>query len=61
MVSEYPMFSLKFKSFSWEENKWVYYLIGIGIVSVILLDFMGISVTIVGYIALSYFKNVKGK
>jgi CDP-diacylglycerol--serine O-phosphatidyltransferase len=57
MVSELPMFSLKFKSYSFEKNQWAYLLIGIAIVSTILFQFFGISLTIVCYILLSLLKS----
>jgi len=57
MVSEFPMFSLKFKSYSWENNQWAYLLIGIAILLTILFHFFGISLTIIGYILLSFIKT----
>ena len=57
MVSELPMFSLKFKNYSWEDNQWVYLLIVIAVISTILLGFAGISLTIVSYIVLSFIKT----
>ena len=61
MISEIPMFSLKFKSYSLEKNQWAYHLIGIAVVLTILLHFLGISLTIVSYILLSVIKYVKEK
>jgi CDP-diacylglycerol--serine O-phosphatidyltransferase len=61
MISELPLFSLKFKSYSWEKNQWAYLLIGIGIVLIALFQFFGISLTIVCYIILSVIKNGKEK
>ena len=57
MLSEIPMFSLKFKSYSWEQNQWAYLLIGIAVALTILLGFLGISLTIVCYILLSLIKT----
>jgi CDP-diacylglycerol--serine O-phosphatidyltransferase len=56
MISELPMFSLKFKSYSWEKNQWAYLLIGSALVLTILLHFLGISLTIICYILLSLLK-----
>jgi CDP-diacylglycerol--serine O-phosphatidyltransferase len=58
MVSEFPMFSLKFKSYSWEQNQWAYLLIGIAVVMTILLGFFGVSLTVICYIILSLIKTV---
>jgi len=58
MVSEVQMFSLKFKSYSWEKNQWAYLLIGIAIVLTISFRFFGISLTIISYIILSLIKTL---
>ncbi len=59
LVSEIPMFSLKFKNLSWKDNKLTFiFLIG----AVLLLIFLGISgfaATIVWYILLSLFARKK--
>jgi CDP-diacylglycerol--serine O-phosphatidyltransferase len=57
MVSELSIFSLKFKSYSWEKNQWAYLLIGIAIILITLFQFFGISLTIVCYILLSLIKT----
>ncbi|GHT67428.1 CDP-diacylglycerol--serine O-phosphatidyltransferase [Bacteroidia bacterium] len=57
MISELSMFSLKFKSYSWEKNQWAYLLIGIAIVLTVLFHFLGISLTIICYILLSLLKT----
>jgi len=61
MISEFPMFSLKFKSYSWKKNQWAYLLIGIAVALTVWFRFFGISLTIVCYILLSVFKNAKEK
>ncbi|MDR0769514.1 MAG: CDP-diacylglycerol--serine O-phosphatidyltransferase [Dysgonamonadaceae bacterium] len=53
MASELPMFSLKFKGYSWVKNQWSYLLIGIAVVLIIWFRMLGISFTIVFYIILS--------
>ena len=59
LVSEIPMFSLKFKNLSWKDNKLTFiFLLG----AVLLLIFLGISgfaATIVWYILLSLFARKK--
>jgi CDP-diacylglycerol--serine O-phosphatidyltransferase len=61
MTSEIPMFSLKFKNFSWEHNQWAYLIIGIAVALTVLFGLSGISLTIVCYILLSVIKNAKEK
>lgn len=53
MVSEIRLFSLKFKSFSWNANKIKYLFIASGIVLFILFQFVAIPLLILLYIALS--------
>lgn len=50
MISELPLFPLKFKSYSWEKNRWAYLIIGIGVILTILFQLFGISLTIICYI-----------
>ncbi|MDR0428083.1 MAG: CDP-diacylglycerol--serine O-phosphatidyltransferase [Dysgonamonadaceae bacterium] len=62
MVSEIPMFSLKFKNFGWKDNKWSYSLILFSIVIIILFSalkmfLLSISLIIIGFIILSFIKN----
>lgn len=53
LVSEIPMFSLKFKSFGVKENVSRYLLILIGGVSLVLFGIGGIAFTVLGYILFS--------
>ena len=57
MVSELPMFSLKFKGYSLKKNQWAYLLIGIAAVLIICFRLRGVSLTIVSYIILSLIKT----
>jgi CDP-diacylglycerol--serine O-phosphatidyltransferase len=57
MVSELPMFSLKFKNYSWEKNQWAYLLIGASILLIICFHFLGVSLAIICYILLSILKT----
>jgi CDP-diacylglycerol--serine O-phosphatidyltransferase len=57
MVSELPLFSLKFKGYSWKKNQWAYLIIGIGIILTSLFQFFGISLTIICYVLLSVIKK----
>jgi CDP-diacylglycerol--serine O-phosphatidyltransferase len=61
MVSELPMFSLKFKNLRWEDNRWPFLLIGISAVilavfSALGMALLGVSVIILTYIILSVIK-----
>ncbi len=58
LVSEIPMFSFKFKNFSWQDNKIRFIFMGITVVLLILLQFAAIPFVIAGYIALSIFNNM---
>ncbi|MFZ9505289.1 MAG: hypothetical protein ACO263_12055, partial [Cyclobacteriaceae bacterium] len=55
MTSEIPMPALKFKNFSWSENKLTYLLVLIGLILFILLQEAGIAATILFYIIISFF------
>jgi CDP-diacylglycerol--serine O-phosphatidyltransferase len=62
MISEIPMFSLKFKNLEWKANKWSFYLI---ILSIVLfgvffyweMPLLGINLIVIAYIILSLIKN----
>ena len=53
LVSEIPMFSLKFKQFGISGNISRYLLLVVGLVSIVILGIGGIAVTILGYILFS--------
>lgn len=53
LVSEIPMFSLKFKSFKFKENVMRYLLLLVGLVSVVIFGVGGVAFTILGYILFS--------
>jgi CDP-diacylglycerol--serine O-phosphatidyltransferase len=56
MVSELPMFSLKFKHYNWPGNQWAYSLIVLTIVLTALFQLFGICLSIISYILLSLTK-----
>jgi CDP-diacylglycerol--serine O-phosphatidyltransferase len=66
MISEIPMFSLKFKNLRWKENEYPFSLI---LISVLLISvcsyfhkyFTGVSLTIIAYIIMSLVKNAMKK
>jgi len=53
LIAELPLFSLKFKSFSWAENKTRYIFLIISIVALILLFYSAIPIIIILYILIS--------
>jgi CDP-diacylglycerol--serine O-phosphatidyltransferase len=64
MVSEIPMFSLKFKNLKWEDNQWPFSLILIAVCVFALFFYLGmpvlsISVIILIYIIMSLIKSYK--
>ena len=61
MVSELPMFSLKFKNLKWKDNRWPFVLIGISVVVMAVFAalgtaLLGVSMIILVYIILSVIK-----
>ncbi|MDR2806023.1 MAG: CDP-diacylglycerol--serine O-phosphatidyltransferase [Dysgonamonadaceae bacterium] len=66
MVSELPMFSLKFKNFKWADNRWPFMLIGLSVIVMILftalgMALLGVSVIILIYILMAILKTVVEK
>lgn len=61
LVAEFPMFSLKFKSLKFQENKMRYVFLGISVVLIAILHFIAIPVIILIYILLSGVNNLRGR
>jgi len=59
MVSELPMFSLKFTHFGWVGNQYPYIMILIGLFLTVFFHLFGISLAIVCYIILSFVRHLK--
>ena len=57
LVAELPLLALKFKNFSWAENKLKYIFLAISVVLVIFLKFVAIPLVIVLYILVSLFNR----
>lgn len=57
LVAELPLLALKFKSFSWAENKLKYIFLITSVVLVILFKFVAIPLIILLYILISLFKK----
>lgn len=53
LVSELPLFALKFKSFGWKGNRTKFIFLGISVLLLILIKFMGIPIIIILYIIMS--------
>ena len=60
LVAEIPMFSLKFKSFSWKENRYQYILLGSSIFLICIFLYVAIPIIILLYIFLSLVRNLSG-
>lgn len=58
LVSELPLFALKFKHFKWKENEIRFVFLGLSLVMLITLQFVGIPLIIIMYILLSVINNV---
>jgi CDP-diacylglycerol--serine O-phosphatidyltransferase len=61
LVSEIPMFSLKFKSFDLRGNVMKYVLLLVGLISILLLGIGGIAITILGYLLFSIGSRILNK
>lgn len=59
MVSEFPMFSLKFKNFSWKDNRVRFIFVTISIALILALNIYGIAASIVSFILISVFLRIK--
>jgi len=59
MNAEIPLFSLKFKDYSWTNNKIKYIFIVLTLLLVILLQYVAIPLVIILYVMLSVFDNRK--
>jgi len=61
MVSELPMFSLKFKHYKWRGNEWSYALVILSLILFFAFKMVGISFAIVCYILLSLIRYYRLK
>lgn len=59
LVSEIPLFALKFKSFSWAANKAQYILLATGIILIASLQYLAIPLLIIFYLILSLINKPK--
>lgn len=61
LISELPLFALKFKHFKWKDNEIRFVFLGLSLVMLITLRFVGIPLIIIMYILLSVISNVTNK
>lgn len=61
LIAELPLFALKFKNFSWADNKIRYGFLIISVILLILFQFIAIPFIIFLYIILSIFNNMMNK
>lgn len=59
LVSELPMFSLKFKNLSWKDNKIQFIFLSISAVLILAFHIYGIAAAIVSFILISVFLKLK--
>ena len=58
LVSELPLFSLKFKSYGWKNNQTRYLFVIISAIILIIFHWAGLSLVILVYVILSIFTNI---
>lgn len=61
LVSELPLFALKFKHFKWTGNEIRFVFLGLSLLMLITLQFVGIPLIILVYILLSIINNIVSK
>jgi CDP-diacylglycerol---serine O-phosphatidyltransferase len=57
LVTEIPLIALKFKEYSWKNNRIRYILIGLSLILIVLLSFRAIPVILILYLGLSMVEN----
>jgi CDP-diacylglycerol---serine O-phosphatidyltransferase len=58
LVSEFPLFSLKFKNFSWKDNWLKYVFLLLAVLFIAIFNFAGIALTVIAYLVLSFLNNI---
>lgn len=61
LIAPLPLFALKFKNFSWVDNKVRYIFLAFALVLLVVFQFAGISLIIILYIILSVINNIISK
>ncbi len=58
LVAEIPLFSLKFKNFTWKQNRYQYILLSSSVILFLIFFYVAIPVIVLLYIFLSVIRNV---
>lgn len=58
LITEIPLFALKFKHFKWKDNEIRYVFLGMSLLLLITLQFIGIPLIIILYVAMSLINNI---
>jgi len=58
LISEIPLFALKFKSFKWKGNEIRYSFLGVAVIMIVLLKYIALPLVIVLYVLLSIANNL---
>lgn len=61
LVSELPMFSLKFKNLTWRDNQTRFIFLGLSIILISTLGIYGITASIATFILISLIQKIKGQ
>ncbi len=61
LISEIPLFALKFKHFKWKDNEIRFVFLGLSLLLIITLQFVGVPLIIMMYILLSIISNIQTK
>ena len=61
LVAPLPLFALKFKNFSWTDNKVRYIFLALALALLIVFQFVGIPLIIILYIVFSVINNIATK
>ncbi len=61
LISEIPLFALKFKNFSWADNKIKYIFLILSVILLVVLQFVAIPLIIFLYIIMSIMNNTQSK
>ena len=61
LVSEIPMFSLKFKHFKWKGNEIRFVFLTLSVLMLATLQFVGVPLIIIVYVLLSVLTNILAK
>jgi CDP-diacylglycerol--serine O-phosphatidyltransferase len=61
LVSEVPLFAMKFKNFKWIDNKLIFIFLGISLILILLFYFAAVPIIIFLYIILSMINNFNKK